>query len=59
MEWSMSKFEKAYALYQAHKKECKMTYDPYRTPRQCPECGRLIEEVALAMVEDEKEVKDE
>jgi len=55
----MSKFEKAYALYQAHKKECKMTYDPYRTPRQCPECGRLIEEVALAMVEDEKEVKDE
>jgi hypothetical protein len=37
-----------------------MPYDPYRTPRQCPECGRLIEAVAIQMViDDKKEVKNE
>ena len=53
----MTHFEEAYALYLAHKMECTMPYDPYRMPRQCPECGRLIEAVALAMVQDEKEAK--
>ncbi len=40
--------EQAEADYIKHKKVCKMPYDPYRVPRQCPECGRLIEIVAIA-----------
>ena len=54
----MTNFDKAYAEYLAHKANCTMPYDPYRTPRQCPECGRLIEAVAQAMVQDEREVKE-
>ena len=55
----MTNFDLAYAEYLAHKKECTMLYDQYREPRQCPECGKLIEKVALAMVQDDTEVKDE
>lgn len=55
----MSNFETANALYQAHKKECKTPYDPYRTPRQCPECGRLIEIWSIADLLEQREVKDE
>lgn len=55
----MIHFDPAYAEYLAHKKECTMLYDQYREPRQCPECGKLIEKVALAMVQDDTEVKDE
>lgn len=40
--------EQAEADYIKHKKVCKMPYDPYRVPRQCPECGRLIEIWAIA-----------
>ena len=40
--------EQAEADYIKHKKVCKMPYDPYRIPRQCPECGRLIEIWAIA-----------
>ena len=55
----MTYFDPAYAEYLEHKKECTIPYDQHRDPRQCPECGRLIEAVALAMVQDEKEVKHE
>ena len=40
--------EQAEADYIKHKKVCKTPYDPYRIPRQCPECGRLIEIWAIA-----------
>jgi len=40
--------EQAEADYIKHKKVCKMPYDPYRIPRQCPECGRLVEIWAIA-----------
>lgn len=40
--------EQAEADYMKHKKICKMPYDPYRIPRQCPECGRLVEIWAIA-----------
>ena len=40
--------EQAEADYIKHKKVCKMPYDPYRVPRQCPECGRLVEIWAIA-----------
>ena len=34
--------EQAEADYIKHKKVCKMPYDPYRVPRQCPECGATL-----------------
>ena len=40
--------EQAEADYIKHKKVCKMPYDPYRIPRQCPECGRLVVIWAIA-----------
>ena len=40
--------EQAEADYIKHKKVCKMPYDPYRIPRQCPTCGRLVEIWAIA-----------
>ncbi len=45
-------YDRADAEYWAHKKVCTMPYDPYRIPRQCPECGRLIELVLIAIVID-------
>ena len=56
---TMTDYDKAYAEYLAHKAVCTKPYDPYRTPRQCPECGRLIDLVAIAMVNEKKEVNDE
>lgn len=55
-----AEFAEALIRYKAHKAVCTMPYDPYRTPRQCPECGRLNEAVAIQMViDDKKEVKHE
>ena len=54
-----TKFDKAMAEYEAHKAVCTMPYDPYRTPRQCPECGRLVDIVALALAEEINEAKKE
>lgn len=51
--------EQAWADYQAHKKVCTMPYDPNRVPRQCPECGRLIEIWSIADLLEQREVKDE
>lgn len=47
-------FAAALIEYKAHKAVCAMPYDPYGTPRQCPECARLIDAVALQMVIDDK-----
>ena len=47
-------FVAALILYKAHKEVCTMPYDPYREPRQCPECARLIDEVAKEMLIDKE-----
>lgn len=49
----MTAYKIAYAEYQEHKKICTQPYDPRKG--QCPECGRLIEAVALAMVKEKNE----
>jgi hypothetical protein len=54
----MSETNQAIEEYEAHKAVCTMPYDPYRTPRQCPECARLIDIVAQATIDEKKEVKD-
>lgn len=50
--------EQADKNYWAHKNYCRMSYDPNRVPRQCPECGRLIEIWSIAdCLEKEKNEK--
>jgi len=53
-----SDFASALIEYKLHKEVCTMPYDPYRMPRQCPECARLIDAVALQMVIDDKKEKE-
>jgi len=52
----MLSFEDANREYWNHKNVCTQPYDPY-TRKQCSECARLIDQVALAMVEEKENEK--